>query len=358
MSGNTANHDVLEEILSQPGIWKTALAMLRRNAVSSLGAPACASDQGPIVLTGCGSSYYLSLAVSPLWGLKSAAPVRAISATDLLTYPDSYLGGSTPGTLIAVSRSGKTPEICTVARHARHDLGWKTIALTCHPYTPLTEICDETISLPEAAENSRFTTRALTTMILALEELYAQRYRESAFQQELLTLPDHAIHLIERYRHQVKNWAANENWHDYVYLGQGPYFGVASELMLKMKEIACAPAEVYSSLEFFHGPRYSARPSTLIVVLLSDGGSQDQLALLRKIRTLDAKVLTVCEEQTEEIATSSNYVIELRSGLSDYGRLLLTFPLLQLLAYERALALGKEEWIEEMVYTPAQVHTC
>jgi glutamine---fructose-6-phosphate transaminase (isomerizing) len=358
MSGNRANHDVLEEILSQPGIWKSTLAMLQRGMVSSLSNIDSASDQGPIVLTGCGSSHYLSEAVSPLWGIKNNAPVRAISATDLLTYPDSYLNGATPGTLIAVSRSGKTPEICTVARHARHDLGWKTIALTCHPQTPLTEICNETISLAEAAENSRFTTRALTTMILVLEELYAQRYRESALQQELLTLPDQAFHLIERYRHQIKNWAANENWLEYVYLGQGPYFGVASELMLKMKEIACAPAEVYSSLEFFHGPRYSAKPSTLVVVLLSDGGYNDQLQLLGKLATLDCKILTVCEKQTEEIATSSNYVIELRSGLSDYGRLLLTMPLLQLLAYERALALGKAEWIEKMVYTAHQLQNC
>lgn len=354
MSQDTLSHDVLQEIMSQPKIWERTLAILQESAVSSLSSSNGTADSGPIVFTGCGSSYYLSLAASPLWGRKSDAPVRAISATDLLTYPEGYLSRNAPGTLIAVSRSGKTNETCTVARHARQDLGWKTIALTCYPHSPLTEICNETISLAEAAENSRFTTRALTAMILTLQELYAQRYRDVNLHGELLKLPDQASRLIERYGQQVTEWAAQADWQDYVYLGQGPYFGVASELMLKMKEIACAPAEVYPSLEYFHGPRYSAGPSTLIVVLLSDGGQQHQLELLGKLRTLGARLLTVCEKQTQEIAAKSDYIIELKSGLSDYGRLVLTIPLLQLLAYHRALTIGKAEWIMQMVYTSSQ----
>jgi glucosamine--fructose-6-phosphate aminotransferase (isomerizing) len=356
MNRDEMSHDVLHEIMSQPKIWERTLAMLQQSAASSLSNSSGAAENGPIVLTGCGSSYYLSAAVSPLWGSKSDAPVRAISATDLLTYPEGYLNRSVPGTLIAVSRWGKTPETCTAARHARQDLGWKTIALTCDPKSPLTEICNETISLAEAAENARFTTQALTAMILTLEELYAQRYHDVNLHGELLKLPGLASRLMERYGQRVKEWAAQGNWQDYVYLGQGPYFGVASELMLKMKEIACAPAEVYSSLEYLHGPRYSAGPSTLIVVLLSDGGYQYQVELLGKLRTLESKILTVCEKQTEEIAANSDYIIELNSGLSDYGRLVLTMPLLQLFAYYRALTIGKAAWIEKMVYTPSQAH--
>ena len=150
------SHDVLQEIMSQPKIWERTLAMLQEGAVSSLSKSSGRRIAGPIVLTGCGSSYYLSAAVSPLWGGKNDAPVRAISATDLLTYPEGYLNRSAPGTLIAVSRWGKTNETCTAARHARQDLGWNTIALTCDPKSPLTEICNETISLAEAAENSPF----------------------------------------------------------------------------------------------------------------------------------------------------------------------------------------------------------
>jgi len=83
--------------------------------------------------------------------------------------------------------------------------------------------------------------------------------------------------------------------------------------------------------------------------------SQVSTRITGKLRTLESKILTVCEKQTEEIAANSDYVIELESGLSDYGRLLLTMPLLQLLAYHRALAIGKTAWIEQMVYIPSQL---
>lgn len=354
MNRNEMSHDVLQEIMSQPKTWERTLAMLQQCPASLLGAASGAAENGPIVLTGCGSSYYLSAAVSPLWGSKHPAPVRAISATELLTYPEGYMNRSVPGTLIAVSRWGKSNETCTAARHAREQLGWKTVALTCDPKSPLTEICNETISLAVATENARFTTRALTAMILTLDELYAQRHHDENLHAELMKLPGLASQLFERYGQQVKEWAERGNWKEYVYLGQGPYFGVASELMLKMKEIACAPAEVYSSLEYLHGPRYSAGSSTLIVVLLSDGGYKHQVELLGKLRALGSEILTVCEKQTDEIAANSNYMIELNSGLSDYGRLLLTMPLLQLFAYHRALTVGKAAWIEQMVYVPSQ----
>ena len=82
--------------------------MLPEGAASSLSTASGAAENGPIILTGCGSSYYLSAAVSPLWGSKHPAPVRAISATELLTYPEGYMNRSVPGTLIAVSRWGKS----------------------------------------------------------------------------------------------------------------------------------------------------------------------------------------------------------------------------------------------------------
>ena len=127
----------------------------------------------------------------------------------------------------------------------------------------------------------------------------------------------------------------------YVYLGQGPYFGLASEAMLKTKEMAGTPAEVYHSQEFLHGPKYAAGPSTFIAVLLSDGGRNWQLDLLPKLKGFGAQVLVICEEASPEVREHSDWICELRSGLSDYGRMMLVMPLLQLFAYRRAVTLGK-----------------
>lgn len=347
----SSSHDVVNEILSQPEIWRKTMTLMK-DRLATLKALSSVNHEGPVILTGCGSSYYLALAVAPLWSTEHTTAVRAISATDLLTYPESYLNGSVPGTLIAVSRSGKTREIIEVVRHARQDLGWHTVALTCYADTALTEISDETILLVEAAENARFTTRALTAKIIALYTWFALKYQKVELHAELAQLPDQLSRLLPRYGELVEEFAAKGKWQDYVFLGQGPYFGVASELMLKVKEIACVPAEAYSSLEYFHGPRYSATPSTLVVIFLSDGGYQYQEELLPRLKALGVQILIVCESAPPEMSAHADFTIELRSGLSDYGRLLLTMPLMQLFAYHRAMAAGKAGWIEQMIYSP------
>jgi len=147
---------------------------------------------------------------------------------------------------------------------------------------------------------------------------------------------------MERHEGAARELALTGRFDQYIYLGHGPYFGLASEAMLKTKEMACTPAEAYHSQEIMHGPRYAVGKSTLITVMLSDGGRDWQLALLPKLKGFGAQVLAISEEATPQVREHSDWCWDLRSGLSDYGRMLLAMPLVQLFAYYRALALGKE----------------
>jgi hypothetical protein len=47
---------------------------------------------------------------------------------------------------------------------------------------------------------------------------------------------------------------------DFVFLAQGPLFGIASECMLKVTESSSSYAQVFHSLEFRHGPKSIASP--------------------------------------------------------------------------------------------------
>lgn len=341
----------IREILSQPEIWQKTLDTLRAENGPLQRINSLIAD-GPLIFTGCGSSYYLSLAVAPVWSHFTGRTARAVSASEIMMYPEAHIDGHAKGTVFAVSRSGETQETRLVIRHLRQSHKWRAVGLTCYEGTQLLADCDDAIVLPEAAEVSRFTTRALTAMALAVEILVARRTQNHEFERELLQLPNLAARLLARYGTLIQDLADSHDFSQYVFLGQGPYFGLASELMLKTKEMARTPAEAYSSLEYLHGPKYAADPSTLIAVLLSDGGREHQLEMLPKLRSLGAKIATICEHTTPEVTANADFVVELKSGLSDYGRMLLVMPLLQLFAYRRALALGKSEWIKEMVRLP------
>ncbi len=342
---------LLREILSQPDVWRRTLDRMFGTKSPLKGIDALVGD-GPVFFTGMGSSFFLSIAAAPMWQHYTGGRARALSASDVITYPQDLVPRKVKGTVFGISRSGETFETRDAVRFLRREYGWSSIGVTCHPNTPVLAESEGSLVLEEAAETSRFTTRALTTTVLALEALAAFRSRNTELEGELQRLPDLADALLARYGALVRDKAGQGSFTRFVYLGQGPYLGFARELMLKTEEIIRVPAEVCETLEYLHGPKYAADGSTLITVILSDSGAEYQLDALAKIKGVGAKVAVVCEKATPDIATGTDFVIELSSGLSDYGRMLLVMPLLQLFIYHRAVAAGRSAWIKEMVYGP------
>ncbi len=342
---------ILTEILSQPDVWRRTLDRMFGKDSPLEGINAAIGD-GPALFTGMGSSFYLSIAAAPMWRHYVGGRARVLSSSNIITYPEICAAGLAKGTVFGISRSGETFETRDAVRLLRRTYGWRSIGVTCHTNTPVLAESELSLVLAEAVETSKFTTRALTTTLLALEALAAVRAKNSELEDELRRLPDLADGLMARDGALVRDRAACESYKRFVYLGQGPYLGFARELMLKTEEIVRAPAEVCETLEYLHGPNYAADTATLVTVILSDAGAQYQLDALAKIKAVGAKVAVVCEKATPDIAAGTDFVIELSSGLSDYGRMLLVMPLLQLFIYHRAVAAGRSAWIKEMIYGP------
>jgi glucosamine--fructose-6-phosphate aminotransferase (isomerizing) len=102
----------IREIRSQPEIWRAVLDRMRADsALHAMLGPYPRS--GPVLFTGCGSSYYLGLAAAAAWTRFAGGPAFAVSATDLMTYPECHVTPQMPGTVVAISRSGKTVETRT-----------------------------------------------------------------------------------------------------------------------------------------------------------------------------------------------------------------------------------------------------
>ena len=340
---------ILKEILSQPDVWRCTLDRLFRSDSPLKGIDKLIGD-GPVLFTGMGSSYYLSIAAAPMWRHYVGGKARVLSASNVITYPEICSSGLAKGTVFGISRSGETFETRDAVRLLRRTHGWSSIGVTCHPGTPVLAESEGSLVLDEAAETSRFTTRALTTTVLALQALAAMRAKNSELEGELQRLPDLADGLLTQFEALVKDKATRGSYNRFVYLAQGPYLGFAMELMLKAEEIIRVPAEACETLEYLHGPKFAADAATLITVILSDAGAQYQLDALAKLKDIGAKVAVVCEKATADIVAGTDFVIELGSGLSDYGRMLLVMPLMQFFIYHRAIAVGRSAWIKEMVY--------
>ena len=81
----------------------------------------------------------------------------------------------------------------------------------------------------------------------------------------------------------------------FVFLGSGAQYGLATEAMLKMTEMTRVPSVSYHILEFLHGPRYATDANTLVVALVSDSAHAEEVKALRPLAIRNARVLALAE---------------------------------------------------------------
>ncbi|MGC8777931.1 MAG: SIS domain-containing protein, partial [Candidatus Caldatribacteriaceae bacterium] len=123
-----------------------------------------------------------------------------------------------------------------------------------------------------------------------------------------------------------------------IFLGNGPYYGVAWEGSLKLKEMSLTPTETFHFLEFRHGPKSIVDEATLIIALTSESAFSFEEALLREMVDLKASILHLGKKLLQLPQASEIIVSEER--LSDFSLPILDVVFLQLLGYFRARMRG------------------
>jgi glucosamine--fructose-6-phosphate aminotransferase (isomerizing) len=106
----------LDEITNQPDAWAEALQVVQRQAGALEKLSGDSIQQ--VVFTGCGSTFYLSLAGASLYQELTGWNARAIPASELLLNPQTILTGHKT-LLVAVSRSGSTTETVKAVEYFR-----------------------------------------------------------------------------------------------------------------------------------------------------------------------------------------------------------------------------------------------
>jgi len=333
MKSPLGNH-TYQEILSQGEAWTASLAAVEPQAgelTQWLRRP-CAE----VLFTGCGSPYYLSLAAAAIWQSLTGVRARAVPASELWLFPDSALPAQ-PSLFVAVSRSGETTEVLRATEMYRARVSGEWLAVTCHPDSAMARRAPHVLAAKRAEEQSIAQTRSFTSMLVLIQAAAGLAAGRDDYVGMLHTLPDRASRLIREYEPLARSLARRLQLTHFVFLGSGSNYGLACEAMLKMKEMSLSPSEAFHSLEIRHGPKSVVGPGTLIVGLLSEAARQQEAAVLADMRDLGATILAVAESAD---GLPADDVVELRSGLDDLARGALVLPVLQLLAYHRALVKG------------------
>ncbi len=324
------------DMMSQPSVWKTILEKPESDIPWSNHSDV--DSNSTLYFIGCGTSYYLAIVAASVYSRLTGRCARAVTSSDLLFFPEAITLDENVRA-ITISRSGETTETVWATEHLV-GRGIPTFALTCQPDSSLVRQAHVSYVIEEANEHSIVMTRSFTGMLLFLQKFSALTARDGDFIAQLNRLPDLGETLIERYKDTVRSLASVNTYNSVTYLGQGAYYGIASESMLKLKEMALTNTEVFHTLEFRHGPKSVADETSLIIILLSDSAEEQEIKLACELKQQGASVAVIAESIPIGIKNAVDLSISLDSGLSEYARLNLLLPLTQLFAYERAIIKG------------------
>ncbi len=155
------------------------------------------------------------------------------------------------GACIAISQSGKSPDITAMAQSARTG-GACTIAITNESQSPLANVCNHTINIQAGKEESVAATKTFLTSIVSGLLLLGHWQHDQRLLDGLQRLPEQAKKAIECDWSELTRRLLRE---DALYvLGRGPSFAIANEVALKFKETCQIQGEAFSSAEVLHGP--------------------------------------------------------------------------------------------------------
>ena len=336
MSDHAPGAFAREEIATQGRACAELIPLVMRHseAIRSL---FCGADH--ILCTGCGSALNIAYGAASLLQMQTGIPARAAAAADVSLFPASAIAARSKTVGVLFSRSGRTTETLHAGRQL-HALGMRTLAITCDVSSPLASEGDLSLVLAPLQEQAVVTTRSVTGMILTAQIVAAVISDDTTYVAGLNRVPALCQARMEAFQALGQHIGQRSDVLRYAFLGNGPFYGLAREGQLKLKEMAQLPCDAYHMLDFRHGPRSTVDERTLVVAFLSDSGYRQEVEFLRDMRALGGLTWAICERADDALRAVATYLLELQSGLGELARLPLYLPAVQCMAYHRSLGLG------------------
>ncbi|QYO79003.1 SIS domain-containing protein [Devosia salina] len=232
-----------------------------------------ALDPALVVTVARGSSDHASAYLKYAIELTMGVPVASVGPSIASIYGrDLKLGKAAA---IAVSQSGKSPDIVGMAQSARRS-GATTIAITNTPDSPLAGASDVTIDLHAGLEKSVAATKTFVTSVVAGLALLARWSGDADLGCAIDALPDSLAQAV------ACDWSEMIpalDGHSALYvLGRGPGFAIANEAALKFKETCGIQGESYSAAEVMHGPVSIVTPGYPVLGLAARDAAEASVA--------------------------------------------------------------------------------
>lgn len=317
------NYHTYQEIKTQTEAWAQALDVVNASVLPRAG------DYDQVIFTGCGSTYYLSLAAAALYQELTGRPARAVPGSELLLNSSTVLTG-VETLLVAVSRSGTTTETVKATQKFKTERRGEVVVITNYDEV-LSRSADVNLVIDKGQEQSVAQTRSFASMFVAVTAMCAKMAGREDLIEAMKELPVIGNLVIGKYEEYAKSIGGNLDFDRFYFLGSGLRYGLACEVNLKMKEMTLTHSEPFHVLEFRHGPMSMVNEKAVVVGMLSDANRIHEAKVLSEMKTLGGTVAAIGEGEAD---------VCFESNIPECVRGVLYLPILQLMAFYRSIKKG------------------
>lgn len=344
--------DTAREIAHQPRLWRevAASAAADRARTEAFLAPLLARPGLRVVLSGAGTSAFAGQVLAGPLSRELGVRVDAVATTDVVARPREVFAQDVPTLLVSFARSGDSPESVAATRLAGQCLSEvHHLVITCNPSGRL---CAEhrdavrslVVTMPREADDAGFAmTSSFTCMVLGAWLVLARADPDADVVARLADAGEEALRAWE----EPARALATAGLERVVFLGSGPFAGLAHEGALKLLELTVGAVETYSDspLGFRHGPKalLSKTPTVLVHVSGEEHARAYDEDVLEEIRSAvgPERVIAVTARSTASTSAGVSWTVPGLQGLPDVLASVVLVIGAQLLGLHLSLAMGR-----------------
>ena len=308
------------------------------------------SEASMVHVIACGTAAHAGFYGQQLMEKWARIPCRAELASEF-RYREPVLRATDVG--LVVSQSGETADTLAAVKLMKA-AGMKVFAICNVRDSSIPRECDSVFYTNAGIEVGVASTKAFTTQMalfavlvgaLASAKGAIDAPTELKWVESLGRLPE-AAHQYLAQAEVVENIAKKYAFKKgFLFLGRGPYFPIALEGALKLKEIAYVHAEGYSSGELKHGPIAMVEPDMVVLGIAPEGEGlvhSKSVSNIEEVKARKGTIFAIGSPNDSELKRIAESYVEIPSaGFGDLLPIIAVMPL-QLFSYYVAVARGTE----------------
>lgn len=332
------NNYTYNEISRQQDIWVKVLESLGNEKTEFLEILKKYRDR-KWIFTGCGTSYYLAQTGSYLFGLLTGIETSSLPSSEIIMFHKDIIKNDAQYLLVPISRSGTSTEVVKAVQTIKaHFDDIPILSVSCDSNSAMVKESGYKVTFPFEKEQSVVMTGSFTTMLLSIVYVASLLGNNEAINSNIKNIAHASKEHMQKYESYIKKIAQNPEISQFVFLGQGPFYGIANESALKIQEMSLSAANSYHALEYRHGPMSTASENTLITIFNSENGDSYEKELINNLKNLGVKILYLRRNSISDFTDDSIYVVDTLTNYSDTFNPFIYMPLMHLLGYYKAVS--------------------